>query len=161
MAIELAEPAPNGRKDAPPFGRLSAFTAHAQHELRDDAGLVAVVERPDLLPGAALRLSLCWNVLRNVPTSKLQVADQIDISDFLSGSGVEERVRLQAERDGAMASLSLRGAEVAGLKAQRAELLKALKEAIEHEHNPFEPNNQSARQSRWTALVKKIEGAMR
>lgn len=105
MAIELAEPAPNGRKDAPPFGRLSAFTAHAQHELRDDAGLVAVVERPDLLPGAALRLSLCWNVLRNVPTSKLQVADQIDISDFLSGSGVEQRVRLQAERDGALSAL--------------------------------------------------------
>jgi hypothetical protein len=38
------------------------------------------------------------------------------------------------------------------------ELLKALKEAAEHQFNPFEPDNQSEKYERWAAVVVKAEG---
>ena len=37
-----------------------------------------------------------------------------------------------------------------------AELVEALREAVEREYNPFEPDNQSAKYKRWAAVLAKV-----
>ena len=44
------------------------------------------------------------------------------------------------------------------LLAVAPELLEALREAVEREHNPFEPDNQSSYHLRWSALIAKATG---
>ncbi len=44
------------------------------------------------------------------------------------------------------------------LRQERAELLVALRDAVRREYNPFEPDNQSERYYRWSALIAKAEG---
>jgi hypothetical protein len=46
----------------------------------------------------------------------------------------------------------------ARLIAAAPDLLEALKESLEREFNPFEPDNQSARYKRWAAVIAKAEG---
>lgn len=38
------------------------------------------------------------------------------------------------------------------------ELLEALREAVERERNPFEPDNQSRHHQKWSALIAKATG---
>lgn len=38
------------------------------------------------------------------------------------------------------------------------DLLKALREAVEYEYNQFEPDNQSARYKKWSALIARASG---
>lgn len=77
------------------------------------------------------RLATCWNACEQMSTAS-----------------IEELVTL-----GGVPALIVYGDE---LRRERNEMLAALKEAIEREHNPFEPNNQSDRHKRWSALVAKV-----
>ncbi len=73
-----------------------------------------------------------------------------------------ERTRLSELKWAAQCSANDKRAKEQAEQKRRADmyddLLEALKDAIKREHNPFEPDNQSERYKRWSAIVAKATG---